>query len=470
MNHRVWSAVVLLVSAASYGQEADAGPSTEVAHAGSLSDLPQQFPDAGTADSALANEIDAAAGQALPNAAKPVPEVNPVVRAFQSLNPDLAVIADFAAGIGRETTYSLAGDDPDLMGGPGNQPAGFAVQEVEVAFQAVVDPYLRADVYLAIPNLSGVEVEEAVATSTSLPAGFQVRAGIFRSAFGRQNGQHLHLQDFTRRPLINEAYLGADGLRSPGLQVSWLAPTPFFLQLSAEAFSVAPPEDLAHLTTFGGGKRTDLTYTGGLKTFFPVTDSVSVLFGANFGVGKTAGIGTDVEGEVLHKDRTSVLESFDLYVKFKPSNQAGSYFSVAWQTEVFVRQLPYRPLVYESLKGFCDAPETAPGSVEDLLPYCEQAQVLDAGMYSQVVVQVARRWFVGLRQDLLGLVTSDVQPRVNRTSLSVTFTASEFARIRAYVERESLPSPTQVFFDGRPNWAGYLQLELSIGAHGGHPF
>src|SRR5205085_2812476 len=117
-----------------------------------------------------------------------------------------------------------AGDDPVLRGGGADAPAGFAVQEVEVAFQATVDPYFRADVFLTIPNLSGVEVEEAAITTTGLPAGLQVKAGVFRSAFGRQNGQHLHLQDFTRRPFINAVYLGDDGLRAPGLQVSWLFP------------------------------------------------------------------------------------------------------------------------------------------------------------------------------------------------------------------------------------------------------
>ena len=80
--------------------------------------------------------------------------------------------------------------------------------------------------YLTIPNLTGIEVEEAFATTTSLPWNLQVKAGSFRSAFGRQNGQHLHVQDFTRRPLVNSAFLGTDGLRGPGLQVSWLTPLP----------------------------------------------------------------------------------------------------------------------------------------------------------------------------------------------------------------------------------------------------
>jgi hypothetical protein len=60
-----------------------------------------------------------------------------------------------------------------------------------------------------------------------------------------------------------------------------------------------------------------------------------------------------------------------------------------------------------------------------------------------------------------------VQPTVTRTAASITFVASEFARIRGYVEREftgdmALSPPN--------NTAVYLQLEGSIGAHGAHPF
>jgi hypothetical protein len=171
--------------------------------------------DGGTEPSLL-EEIDAAASDKTRGGATPGVPTTPTARASQSFNPDISVIIDGTAGYTNKPSYSQAGDDPDLKGGSSDRPAGFTLQELEIAFQAVVDPFFRADVFLTIPNLEGIEVEEAVVTTTSLPAGFQVRAGIFRSAFGRQNGQHLHLQDFTRRPLINEAFLGADGLRSPG--------------------------------------------------------------------------------------------------------------------------------------------------------------------------------------------------------------------------------------------------------------
>src|SRR5713226_3999417 len=176
--------------------------------------------------------------QAPPSATGGTAPPPPLLRGAQSLNPDMSVILDAEGGYQRRPLQFLNGDDPLLRGEEGKKSLGVAVQEVELAFSAIVDPYFRGDVFLTIPNLEGLEVEEAFATSTSLPWNLQVKGGSFRSAFGRQNGQHLHMQDFTRRPLINAAFLGDDGLRGPGVQVSWLSPLPFYLTLYGEAFSL----------------------------------------------------------------------------------------------------------------------------------------------------------------------------------------------------------------------------------------
>jgi hypothetical protein len=67
---------------------------------------------------------------------------------------------------------------------------------------------------------------------------------------------------------------------------------------------------------------------------------------------------------------------------------------------------------------------------------------------------------------------------VLRGSASLTFQASEFARVRVYGEVESTRSNPQGGYlpstvasgDPRTSYATYLQLEFSIGAHGAHPF
>src|SRR5437879_6990495 len=183
-------------------------------------------------------------------------------RGAQSLNPDMSAILDADFGWQRRAPQLLSGDDPDLHAEGTRHAVGFTAQEVELAFSAIVDPYFKGEVYLTIPNLEGIEVEEAFVTTTSLPWNLQIKGGSFRSSFGRQNGQHLHVQDFTRRPLINAAFLGADGMRGPGVQVSWLAPLPFFLTLYGEIYALHndAAEVSAAVPTFGadGSRRPTL--------------------------------------------------------------------------------------------------------------------------------------------------------------------------------------------------------------------
>ena len=52
-------------------------------------------------------------------------------------------------------------------------------------------------------------------------------------------------------------------------------------------------------------------------------------------------------------------------------------------------------------------------------------------------------------------------------ALSLTFQGSEFMRVRAYAELEKGDAARV-----NPEWSpgAFLQLEISIGAHGAHPF
>jgi len=186
-----------------------------------------------------------------------------------------------------------------------------------------------------------------------------------------------------------------------------------------------PPADVAK----------NLTYTTELKTFIPASESVSIYGGLN---GAT-GLSGSNNGFADPIPRRTAVEGLDLYVKYKPPNQADGYFSLAWTTEVFMRQLP------------------------------ELGQN-DGGFYSQLVLQLDRRWFVGVREEMLGTPSTENQSKVQRTSLMTTFVMSEFARLRLYGERETRPAAGTSIFGGPDNYGVLLQLEVAIGAHGAHPF
>jgi hypothetical protein len=384
---------------------------------------------------------------------------SPLMRGMQSLNPDLSAIIDTNAGFQTTAPAWAAGDDPQLPAHANGHHAGFTAQEVEVALSAIVDPYLKGEVYLTIPNLSGLEVEEAVATTTSLPWNLQVRAGSFRGAFGRQNGQHLHVQDFTTRPLINAAFLGEDGMRGPGAQVSWLAPLPFFLTLYLEGFSLSPPDD-GSFATFGGTQQGGLTGAAHVKAFFPLTDELSLYTGVSSALGHTAGVSDPFGiGVPVAQNAQTELVGGDVYLKWKPANESGGYRSVAWQTEAIFRR---RGPSYQSGSG-----------ADELIVPGEW----DGGLYSQVVIQLARRFFLGLRLDWLGLPTSLAMPRTTRETASFTFQMSEFARLRleAYADQFGPRAAADALYpqpahDGTAGQGLLMQLEISIGAHGAHAF
>lgn len=233
-----------------------------------------------------------------------------------------------------------------MTSGDDRAATGLNLQEVELAFSAAVDPCFRAELYLAIPNAEGIEVEEGFVTTTSLPWSFQLRAGMLRAAFGRQNTQHLHAQDFTRRPQWNALLLGPDGLRAPAVELSWLVPLPFYLLISGEMLSVAPVpvvDDPTAVQTFGGGKRTDFTWLANLKTFVPFTDNTSALLGLSFATGLTSQQIDFVAPLLVEPDLDGLrsrLYGADLYLKWKPPNVSATFMSLAWTTEFVLREIP----------------------------------------------------------------------------------------------------------------------------------
>jgi hypothetical protein len=353
------------------------------------------------------------------------------------LNPALSFILDgsfgyYGAHAGDFAALGLpaAGDDPSVSR------QGFALQEIELAAQSAIDPYFEGAVFLTIPNLDGLEVEEAYLVTTSLPFNLQIKAGTFRSQFGRNNTQHLHLQYFTRRPLMTALLFGEDGLRGPGAQASVLLPLPWFAALYVEAFSIAPPDDLVGLATFGGGLRLtpdNLTYTTELEQFFELAEAHSLLVGLNFATGRSVDcvmaapcMPAAVEGP------RSFLYGADLYYKWKPANVAQSYASFQWTTELYARSL-------------ADGGPT------------------EGAGYSEAVVQIDRRFYLGGRFDLTGLPSGPDVPRRYGGAASLTFAPSEFSRLRLYAQELGGPGVAATT-------VGFLQVEYSMGAHGAHPF
>ena len=164
---------------------------------------------------------------------------------LQSFNPDISVIID---------TFYHNNDSPegideifeDMAGfghvhghDHGHEHArlddGFNLRHLELYFAGEVDPYFKAYAIAAVSE-EDAELEEAVIETTCLPLGLQVQAGKFFSDFGRINAQHSHEWDFADQPIIHKLTLGDHGLNEKGVQLSWMAPTRFYLLAGVEAF------------------------------------------------------------------------------------------------------------------------------------------------------------------------------------------------------------------------------------------
>ncbi len=289
-------------------------------------------------------------------------------------------------------------------------------QELELGVQAVVDPYARADIFLSF-SPEGAGVEEAYLTTLGLPLGFQIRAGQLYAPFGRQNQQHAHTWDFVDRPLALARLLAVDGLGGPGVDVSWLAPIPWFAELHLAYQSLAPAFDPE-------------SHRGGLARlvqFFDVSDA------STLGVGVSAAR-IDEAGEDASRD---VLGA-DVFVKIRPPS-GRSY--LALQGEVLLRRL----------SGF----EAAGGAGDVLEP-----PGTEWGGYAQAVYRDGPYLAYGARYERAPAATGGPE---HRASALATWLPSEFERIRMQLSYDRLPG-------GSNGFEALLQLEFAIGAHGAHPF
>jgi hypothetical protein len=346
-----------------------------------------------------------------------------------SLNPDLALVLDVAAAwFSNSKPLQLGGHDPS-----GN---GFSLQQLELSIGKAVDPYFRFDaniVFLA----DGVEVEEAYGTTLALPHSLQLRAGKFLTRFGRINATHLHAWDFVDQPLAIGRVFGGDGNRGLGVELSYLAPIPFFLELVASA---TDPRGDETARSFHGeeddplGSPLDVQSTLAAKEFFELSPDWSLATGQSFASGRNSAVDhtrTDVYG-------------VDLYLKYRPITR-GSHTIVALQSEWLLRR---RQVLGERL--------------------------VDLTGYAYLSWRFAQRWGTAARYELGtaatggGEVTDDLDPdwdrARHRAAVDLTFWPTEFSRLRA---QGGVDLPRWL---DKPIWSAVLALELSVGAHGAHKF
>jgi hypothetical protein len=329
---------------------------------------------------------------------------------------------------------------------------GFSLRNAEIAVDGAVDPYFKGfgNIVLKLDqnNETSIELEEAYAQTTALPANLQVKAGQFFAAFGRQNSQHPHQWAFVDDPIILTRTFGPDGLRNIGAQVSWLAPTPFYTEAflgvfdpqGGTAFSFRNPGQHGRSTTNSLALRGpgDLLYVPRLASSFDLTDQQTLVVGASAAFGPNA-TGTDLRSQIY---------GVDVYWKWKAANAQAGFPFVSWQTEA----------LYQRFDAGADPAASLTSEV-----------LRDYGFYSQVLWGFRQRWVAGLRGEYATGNHGEYDPndvyRNERTRISpnLTFYPSEFSKLRLQYNYDH----GALFGAEHSIW---LQFEFLLGAHGAHKF
>ncbi len=352
----------------------------------------------------------------------------------------------------------------------GGDKRGISLEHSELIFSANIDPDFRGVARFAVTGDGEVEVEEASVSTLGLGNGFTVRAGRFASDIGYQNAQHSHEWDFADATLMQKVLFGNEGYRHDGVQVKWLAPTPFMLQFGAELGRGAnfPGTDRnkngsgagSIFVKTGGDVGASNSWQAGLSMLNTRAADRSAHFEDTGGV--------EAESFFSGDSRTAVA---DFVWKWAPNGNASDR-SLKLQGEVFRRT--------ENGTWRCDdadatSPTTCTGGVG-----LGDISTRQTGGYASAVYRFLPKWRVGYRHDWLGKgsksfddVTvfglldagnhyfADFKPR--RDSLMLDWSNSEFSRLRLqYARDRSMMGVT----DNQVT----LQYIMSLGAHGAHKF
>ena len=334
------------------------------------------------------------------------------------------------------------------------QQRGFSLRNAELSLDGAVDPYLKgfANIVLKLDdaNETEIELEETYLQTTSLPDNLQFKAGQFFAAFGRQNAQHPHAWAFVDEPLVLNRMFGGEGLRNVGTQVSWLAPLPFYTEITLGVFNGEggtassfrdPSIDATHGRTpvdrnLGGPG--DLLYVPRIASSFDLTDAQTLVLGASGAVGPNDS-GADTQTRVY---------GVDAYWKWKSPKAHGGFPFVSWQTEALHRDYEAGPDPEHALTA---------------------ESLTDEGLYSQVLWGFSEGWVAGLRGEYVTgnhgqFDTNDIYRGTReRVSPNLTWYPSEFSKIRLQYNADHgdrLGNEQSV----------WCQVEFLLGAHAAHKF
>lgn len=361
------------------------------------------------------------------------------------------------------TSTADNGEISQLQGG-GHDPQrrGFTLQQAELSLMGAVDPYLTGEAHIVFTP-DGVELEEALMTTSSLPYGLQIEAGYFLTEFGQINPLHPHAWDWIDQPLIATRMFGEDGLRAPGFRLGWLTPLPWFSELHFGMQNADEGETTASFISeeaIGGRPALersvhaleDLLYLARWESFLNLSETVGIKFGASGLYGPNA---TGADGETF-------VYGADSKLRWRPQDNFRGWPFLVWQTEVIKRD-------YTAASFAADPGDPDAGAATML----ERAILRDWGLYTQVLYGFRYSWAAGARFEYASGHSPSVGGRQNdalrddryRVSPLLVWHPSELSRLRLQYNYDNARHLSER--DAHSFWLG---AEVLYGMHPAHKY
>lgn len=348
---------------------------------------------------------------------------------------------------------SLAGED------------GFNLNYAEMTIGASVDSYFDVKGVFHLTE-DDFEIEEAFATTRSLPYHLQLKLGKFKSDFGYLNNKHRHNYNFYETPLVYSALFGDHGLNEKGFQLQYVVPAPHYVMVGIEALKGENEQSFGYEgfapheagEDFHGVDENEFPnlWLGYVKTSLDISGG-TLLAGLSMGKGD-ANINHLEDEEGAHAFAgESTLYGADITYKY--------YFAadhaLTWQSEYIYREM--------------DGTKYIPNATEDGWANEIALKKEQAGFYTELVYQHDKNWRGGVRYSAINQndVTANgsvvEQPDdMYVASTMLEYNPSEFSRVRLQYNHNSSLYDEEGHKNNKNEFI--VQFNYAIGAHGAHSF
>ncbi|MDH4347336.1 MAG: hypothetical protein OEW17_00890 [Gemmatimonadota bacterium] len=271
-----------------------------------------------------------------------------------TLRQDTVTFAPQRRGNLLNPEISATGDIRFFLQDQSPQQDNFALEGVEVALQANLDPYSAAKIIIGFEG-DDVGIEEGYLYYSGLPGKLRVDAGLFRQPLGDLNRSHVHALPETDYPLVYQRYLGEEGLAGAG--ISLYTTLPFGIAGGTHEIWVQGTTSDAEELYAGG---TQPTLLGRLLNFWQLSRSTYMQLGV-----------TGTGGNNADADLESRLLGADFRITWRPPETGG-------RRELTFRAEGYR--LWSNEGGF---------------------ETIRYGGFADLSWRASRRWILGVRGDWL---------------------------------------------------------------------